>query len=187
MAFLDALRKADGAEEDFLREGVKHLVREVMAEEVTALVGAEPFERSGARTTQRNGHRHREWDTRVGTIELEIPKLRTGSYYPSFLEPRKRSEQALVSVVAEAYLQGVSTRKVESLVQTLGIASLSKSQVSRLASSLDEQVKVFRTRSLDAEYPYLFLDARYEHVMSALAAGGWAGAIPGGGRGVWHP
>jgi putative transposase len=164
MAFLEALRKADEVGEDFLREGVRQFVREVMVEEVTALVGAEPYERSGTRITQRNGYRHREWDTRLGTIELEIPKLRTGSYYPSFLDPRKRSEQALVSVVAEAYLQGVSTRKVESLVQSLGIASLSKSQVSRLASVLDEQVKVFRTRRLDAEYPYLYLDARYEHV-----------------------
>jgi putative transposase len=164
MTFLEALRKADGTGEDFLRDGVRQLVREVMAEEVTALVGAEPYERSADRTAQRNGYRRREWDTRLGTIELEIPKLRTGSYYPSFLEPRKRSEQALVSVVAEAYLQGVSTRKVEDLVQSLGIASLSKSQVSRLAGALDEQVKVFRARRLDAEYPYLFLDARYEHV-----------------------
>lgn len=167
MAFLEALRKADGASDDFLREGVRKFVREVMAEEVTALVGAERYERSADRTAQRNGYRSREWDTRVGTIELEIPKLRTGSYYPSFLEPRKRSEQALVSVVAEAYLQGVSTRKVESLVQSLGIASLSKSQVSRLASALDEQVGVFRSRRLDAEYPYLYLDARYEHVREA--------------------
>ena len=164
MAFLEALRKTDGAGEDLLREGVRQFVREVMAEEVTALVGAEPYERKDTRTTQRNGYRHREWDTRLGTIELEIPKLRAGSYFPSFLEPRRRSEQALVSVVAEAYLQGVSTRKVESLVQSLGIASLSKSQVSRLAGALDEQVRVFRTRRLDAEYPYLYLDARYEHV-----------------------
>jgi putative transposase len=164
MAFLEALRKADGAGEDFLRQEVRKVVREVMEEEVTALVGAERYERSDARVTQRNGYRRREWDTRLGTIELEIPKLRTGSYFPSYLEPRRRSELALVSVVTEAYLKGVSTRKVESLVQSLGIASLSRSQVSRLSSSLDEQVKAFRTRRLEAEYPYLFLDARYEHV-----------------------
>jgi putative transposase len=107
---------------------------------------------------------YREWDTRVGTIELAIPKLRTGSYFPTFLDPRRRSEQALVSVVTEAYVRGVSTRKVEDLVQSLGIASLSKSQVSRLTSALDEQVQAFRTRRLGWEYPYLFLDARYEHV-----------------------
>jgi transposase-like protein len=97
-------------------------------------------------------------------MELAIPKLRTGSYFPSFLEPRRRAEQALVAVVAEAYVQGVSTRKVEALVQSLGIDSLSKSEVSRLCASLDEQVTAFRTRRLDAEYPYLWLDARYEHV-----------------------
>jgi transposase-like protein len=100
----------------------------------------------------------------VGTIELQIPKLRTGSYFPTWLEPRKRSEQALVAVVAEAYVNGVSTRKVEALVQALGIASLSKSEVSRLCASLDDQVEAFRTRRLDAAYPYLWLDARYEKV-----------------------
>lgn len=112
------------------------------------------------RTTQRNGYRERWWDTRLGTVELQIPKLRTGTYFPSWLEPRKRSEQALVAVVAEAYVQGVSTRKVEAL----GIASLSKSEVSRLCGSLDEQVQSFRDRRLAAAYPYLWLDARYEKV-----------------------
>jgi transposase-like protein len=100
----------------------------------------------------------------VGTLELAIPKLRAGSYYPSWLEPRRRAEQALVAVVAGAYVQGVGTRKVEALVQALGIAGLSKSEVSRLAASLDAQVAAFRTRRLDADYPYLWLDARYEHV-----------------------
>lgn len=164
MAFLEELRKADEAGDDFLREGVRRFVREVMAEEVTALVGAEAYERSDARTAQRNGYRHRDWDTRVGTIDLAIPKLRTGSYFPTFLDPRRRSEQALVSVVSEAYVRGVSTRKVEDLVQSLGIANISKSQVSRMTSSLDDQVATFRNRRLDGEYPYLFLDARYEHV-----------------------
>lgn len=108
--------------------------------------------------------RRREWDTRVGTLELAIPKLRTGSYFPTFLEPRRRAEQALVAVVAEAYVQGVSTRNVEALVQTLGIAGLSKSEVSRMAASLDAQVEPFRQRPLEDEYPYVWLDARSEKV-----------------------
>jgi transposase-like protein len=100
----------------------------------------------------------------VGTLEVAIPKLRTGSYFPTFLEPRRRAEQALVAVVAEAYVQGVSTRKVEALVQTLGITGISKSEVSRMAAGLDAQVDAFRTRPLDADYPYVWLDARYEKV-----------------------
>lgn len=164
VAFSSSLRKGGETETDFLREAVRHFVHELMDEEVTALVGAERYERSEERATQRNGVRHRQWDTRVGTVDLAIPKLRQGSYFPSWLEPRRRSEQALVAVVAEAYVQGVSTRKVEALVQTLGITGISKSEVSRLCASLDEHVTAFRTRRLDAEYPYIFLDARYEHV-----------------------
>src|SRR6266511_3215349 len=110
------------------------------------------------------GYRTRPWDTRLGTLELAIPKLRQGSYFPSWLEPRRRSEQALVAVVAEAYLKGVSTRKVEALVQSLGSAGMSKSEVSRLCAVLDEQVKSFQERRLDADYPYVRVDARYEHV-----------------------
>src|SRR5438876_12458095 len=157
MTFADVLHKGDEPPEDLLRHAVQLFVREVMEAEVKAQVGAERFERTADRVTQRNGYRSRPWDTRVGTLELQIPKLRSGSYFPSWLEPRRRSEQALVSVVAEAYLKGVSTRKVEALVQTLGIHSLSKSEVSRLAGSLDEQVTTFRTRRLDAEYPYLWV------------------------------
>ncbi len=164
MTRLETLCKGDEGEIDFLREAVRRFVHDLMEEEVTSLIGAERYERTEKRTNQRNGVRHRPWDTRVGTIDLAIPKLRTGSYFPSWLEPRKRSEQALVAVVAEAYLRGVSTRKVEALVQSMGISSLSKSEVSRLCASLDAQVTAFRTRRLDAEYPYLFLDARYEHV-----------------------
>jgi transposase-like protein len=164
VAFSSSLRKGGDAETDFLREAVRQFVHELMDEEVTALVGAERYERSEERVTQRNGVRHRQWDTRVGTVDLAIPRLRQGSYFPSWLEPRRRSEQALVAVVAEAYVQGVSTRKVEALVQTLGIAGISKSEVSRLCASLDDHVTAFRTRRLDAEYPYIFLDARYEHV-----------------------
>jgi transposase-like protein len=158
------LHKDAEPEMDWLRETVRHLVQEVMEAEVSAQVGADRYARSGERTSYRNGYRLRPWDTRLGTLALSIPKLRSGSYFPSFLEPRRRAEQALVSVVAETYVQGVSTRKVEALVQALGINGLSKSEVSRLCVVLDEQVTAFRTRRLDATYPYLWLDARYEHV-----------------------
>ena len=164
MALAELLRKAQEPETDFLRETVGWLVQELMEAEVSAQIGAERYERSAERDNQRNGFRKRDWDTRVGTLELAIPKLRTGSYFPSWLEPRRRVEQALVAVVAEAYVQGVSTRKVEALVQALGISGISKSEVSRLCSSLDVQVEAFRSRRLDGEYPYLWLDARYEHV-----------------------
>jgi transposase-like protein len=140
MALLGAVRKGQEPGADFLREAVRWLVQKLMEAEVTAQIGAERYERSPERTTQRNGTRTRQWDTRVGTLELAIPKLRTGSYFPTWLEPRRRAEQALVAVVAEAYINGVSTRKVEALVQSLGIVSLSKSEVSRLCASLDEQV-----------------------------------------------
>ena len=165
MTAVEALRKGHEVEPDFLREVVRWTVQELMEAEVSAQIGAERYERAGERTTYRNGYRAREWDTRVGTLELAVPKLRTGSYVPSWLEPRRRSEQALVAVVTEAYVQGVSTRKVETLVQALGIVGISKSEVSRLCASLDEQVEAFRSRRLDtARYPYLWLDARYEYV-----------------------
>jgi putative transposase len=164
MALPDLLRKGEEPGDDPLRDLVRWAVQELIEAEVSAAIGAGRYERTAERTTQRNGFRARPWDTRVGTLELQIPKLRQGSYFPSWLEPRRRAEQALVAVIAEAYVQGVSTRKVETLVQTLGIASLSKSEVSRLAASLDEQVAAFRTRRLDAAYPYLWVDARYEHV-----------------------
>jgi putative transposase len=165
MAAVDLLCKRSGdAGYDFLREGLRCFLQGLMEEEVVSLIGAERYERSDERTAQRNGVRHRQLDTRVGTLDLAIPKLRSGSYFPGWLEPRRRSEQALVTVVAEAYLQGVSTRKVEALVQSLGIAGLSKSEVSRLCASLDAQVQAFLTRRLDGEYPYVYVDARYEHV-----------------------
>jgi transposase-like protein len=164
MALADVLRKGEDPQADFLHEGVRWLVQELMEAEVGAQIGAGRYERTEERLTQRNGYRTRPWDTRIGTIDLAIPKLRSGSYFPSWLEARKRGEQALVSVVAEAYVQGVSTRKVEALVQSLGIAGISKSEVSRMAASLDAQVAAFRTRRLDAEYPYVWVDARYEYV-----------------------
>jgi putative transposase len=153
-----------GEHADVLREAVRVMLGEVMEAEVSAVAGAGWYERSAEREAQRNGYRPREWDTRVGTIELAIPRLRTGSYFPSFLEPRKRSEQALVAVVQEAYINGVSTRKVERLVEQLGIAGRSRSAVSRLCESLDEQVKIFRERPLEGRYPYLWLDAKIERV-----------------------
>ena len=153
MTLVDVLRKGEDPEVDFLREGMRWLIQELMETEVSAQIGAERYQRSDERTTQRNGYRTRQWDTRLGTLELAIPKLRTGSSFPSWLDARQRGEQALVAVVAEAYVQGVSTRKVEALVQTLGIAGISKSEVSRLCASLDAQTEAFRTRRLDAEYP----------------------------------
>jgi putative transposase len=146
---------------DLLREMVQSVAEALMSAEADAICGAAYGERSPERVNTRNGYRDREWDTRVGTIELAIPKLRAGSYFPDWLlVPRRRAEQALVSVVADAYLAGVSTRRVEKLVSQLGIDRMSKSQVSRLAGSLDEIVESFRTRPLDAgPYPYLSLDA----------------------------
>src|SRR5215208_5504385 len=179
MPVLDALRKGEEPAADPLREIVRWTIQELMEAEVSAQIGAGRYERTDERSTQRNGYRARTWDTRVGSLELEIPKLRQGSYFPSWLEPRRRAEQALVAVVAEAYVQGVSTRKVEALVQALGIAGISKSEVSRLAASLDEQVDAFRTRRLDAAYPYIWVDARYEHVRE-----GGRVVVDGGRRGL---
>jgi len=150
---------------DLLRESVAVIVREIMEAEVCQLAGAELGERApDSRVAQRNGYRERRWDTRVGEIELAIPRLRTGSYLPSFLEPRRRAEQALVAVVQEAYVNGVSTRKVDRLVEQMGLRGLSKDQVSRMCAGLDEQVHAFRSRPLDGRYPYLWLDAKIERV-----------------------
>jgi putative transposase len=150
---------------DVLRESVAWLVGELMEAEVSGLTGAELGERApDRRQAQRNGYRPRRWDTRVGELELAIPKLRTGSYFPSFLEPRRRAEQALVAVVPEAYVNGVSTRKVDRLVEQLGLRGMTKDQVSRLCRGLDEQVSVFRERPLAGAYPYLWLDAKVERV-----------------------
>jgi transposase-like protein len=149
---------------DALRESVLLVLGELMEAEVAELAGAERYEHTPTRIAQRNGYRPRAWDTRVGTLDLAIPRLRSGSYFPSFLEPRRRSEQALVAVVQEAYVNGVSTRKVERLVEQLGIGGMSKSQVSRLCASLDDQVRAFRERPLEGRYPYLWLDAKVERV-----------------------
>jgi putative transposase len=149
---------------DVVRESVAWVVAELMEAEVAGQIGAELGEIAPDRVTQRNGYRPRAWQTRAGEIELAIPKLRSGSYFPSFLEPRKRSEQALVAVVQEAYVNGVSTRKVDRLVEQLGISGMSKDQVSRLCRGLDEQVRVFRERPLEGRYPYVWLDGKIEKV-----------------------
>ena len=145
---------------DFLREALRVLVEGIMDAEVSSRIGAEYGERSPERVTQRNGYRSRAWDTRVGTMKLHIPKLREGSYFPSLLEPRRRSERALLAVIQQAYVEGVSTRRVDDLVKALGCEGISKSQVSRICQELDVVVDGFLGRPLDGgPYPYLWLDA----------------------------
>jgi len=162
---MEPLRQGQEGEPDFLREVGRWTVQDLREAEVSAQIGADRYQRAEERATYRNGYRTREWDTRVGTLELAVPKLRHGSSFPSWLEPRRRSEQALVAVVTDAYVQGVSPRRVEALVQSLGSVGISKRSVSRLCASLDEQVEAFRSRRLDAaRYPYVWLDARYEYV-----------------------
>jgi transposase-like protein len=151
----------DGRLEDFVREAVALVARELMEVEVSAEIGAKLGEVAPeTRATHRNGYRPRAWETRVGEIELLIPKKRSGSYFPSFLEPRRRSEQAIVAVVLEAYVNGVSTRKVDRLVEQLGVEGMTKDRVSALCRALDAQVQAFRCRPLEGAYPYLWLDAK---------------------------
>jgi putative transposase len=162
MDLLGWLRKhLEAAATDLLREMVLGFVQALMRAEADAACGATLGGRAAERVNQRNGYRPRRLDTRVGTLELAIPKLRQGRSYPDWLlEPRRRAERALVAVVAECYVRGVSTRRVEGLVETLGIQGLSKSQVSELARSLDGEVAAFRSRPLDAgPYPYVWVDA----------------------------
>jgi putative transposase len=167
MILPETMRKAitDG-DADFLREMVKVLAEAVMEAEVTELTGVPHGERDPEhRLTHRNGYRERRWDTRVGSIGLAVPRVRDGSYFPSLLEPRRRAERAMLAVVQEAYVLGVSTRRVEDLVEALGVDGLSKSQVSRICAALDTEVEAFRNRSLaDMAYPYLWLDATYVKV-----------------------
>src|ERR671935_3067537 len=167
MALAEVLRKAGVQETDFLREGVRVLAQELMELELAEHVGAERHERTPERSSYRNGYRERPWDTRVGSIELRVPRVRDGSFFPSLLEPRRRAERALVAVVQEAYVQGVSTRRVDDLVQALGMTGISKRQVSRLCQALDGEVERFRTRRLDGPYPYVWLDATFVKVRDA--------------------
>jgi transposase-like protein len=148
-------------EPDFLRTMIEVMTRALMEMEVSEQIGAGRYERSESRQDHRNGYRDRVWETRVGEIPLEIPKLRKGSYYPSFLEPRRRAERALLAVIQSAYVEGVSTRKVDDLVQALGLTGIDKSKVSRICKELDEGVTAFRNRPLEVAYPYLWLDALY--------------------------
>jgi len=156
------LRKAKmGHDADFLKEGIRVLSQALMEMEVQGHVGAARHERSPGRTGQRNGYRERSWDTRVGTVELKVPRVRDGGYFPSLLEPRRRAERALSVVVQEAYVHGVSTRKVDDLVKALGMDGISKSRVSELCEELDEEVERFRDRPLEGAYPYVWIDATY--------------------------
>ena len=158
---LDAVRA--GGDIDVVRRGVELMLQALIDAEATAQIGAERFERSASRTAQRNGTRDRLLSTKAGDVDLKIPKLRQGSFFPSILERRRRIDRALFAVVMEAYVHGVSTRKVDDLVAALGLESgISKSEVSRICSELDEQLGAFRARSLaHVEFPYVFLDATY--------------------------
>lgn len=160
----DLLHKAGIDQTQFLQDSLAWLLQQLMEAEVSTQIGADRHERTADRTTRRNGYRERAWDTRLGTVQLAIPKLRQGTYYPPFLEPRRRSEQALSAVIQEAYVLGVSTRKVDDLVRALGMTGVSKSEVSRICEALDTRVEAFRQRRLETTYPYVWLDAKYVKV-----------------------
>src|SRR6201996_7206257 len=153
-----------GSDATFLREMIGFAAERLMALETETLCGAAPGERSAGRINQRNGYRDRDWQTRAGTVELRIPKLRRGSYFPGFLEPRRMAEKALTAVIQEAYIQGISTRSVDDLVKALGMEGISKSQVSRLCGEIDERVGAFLTRPIEGDWPYVWLDATYVKV-----------------------
>ena len=146
---------------DLLREMIGFAAHRLMELEVQGLTGASWGEKTAERLVQRNGYRDRGWETRAGTVELRIPKLRKGSYFPCFLEPRRLAEKALTAVIQEAYVQGISTRSVDDLVKALGMSGISKSQVSRLCEEIDGKVKAFLDRPLEGDWPYLWIDATY--------------------------
>lgn len=156
-----------GSDATFLREMIGFAAERLMELETEALCGAGHGERSADRINQRNGYRDRDWQTRAGTVELRIPKLRRGAYFPAFLEPRRTAEKALTAVIQEAYVQGLSTRSVDDLVRAMGMEGVSKSQVSRLCSEIDERVRDFLARPIEGDWPYLWLDATYVKVREA--------------------
>jgi transposase-like protein len=147
-----------GSDTTFLSEMIGFASERLMQLETEGLCNAALGERSPKRSNQRNGYRDRDWQRRAGTVELRIPKLRRGSYFPTFLEPRRMAEKALTAVIQEAYVQGISTRSVDDLVKALGMDGVSKSQVSRLCGEIDERVNAFLSRPLEGEWPYLWLD-----------------------------
>src|SRR5580658_3467192 len=159
MALRELLEK--GSDTSFLREMIGFAAQRLMELETEGLCGAGHGERSADRRNQRNGYRERDWETRAGTVELRIPKLRKGSYFPGFLEPRRTAEKALTAVIQEAYIQGVSTRSVDDLVKAMGMSGISKSQVSRLCEEIDDRVKTFLNRPIEGDWPYLWIDATY--------------------------